>query len=93
VEEIWVGEDLIRCRKISLYREVMDSSRPLPFVQETGQLPPALWVRENNRQGEQVGHLYISEDHRHLPVMVEFENALITAVARLITIEPPDQGY
>jgi hypothetical protein len=91
-EDILVGDDYVRCRQLALYREVMDTARPLPFIQETGMLPPAMRVRED-RGGEQVGHLFISDDERRLPVMMEFQNALITAVARLISITPPHEGY
>jgi len=87
-DNVLVGDEYVSCRVISLYREVMASMRPLPFIQESANLPPTMWVQET-RSGEQMGDLWISDDDRRLPVQIEFQNELITATARLDRFTPP----
>jgi hypothetical protein len=91
-DDILVGDEFIHCRRINLYREVMESSRPLPFIQETAALPPALWVGDTSA-GEQVGNLWLSTDERRLPVQMDFSNNLISATARLARYRAPTHGY
>ena len=91
-EEALVGDEFVRCRRLSLFREVLSSSPPLPFIQETATLPPAMWVQET-RAGEQVGELWISDDDRRLPTQIVFQNELVSVTARLTAYQPPSGGY
>ena len=91
-EEALVGDEFVRCRRLSLFREVLSSSRPLPFIQETADLPPAMWVQET-QAGEQVGELWISDDDRRLPTQIVFQNELVSVTARLASYQPPSGGY
>ena len=91
-EQALVGDEFVRCRRLSLFREVLSSSPPLPFIQETADLPPAMWVQET-RAGEQVGELWISDDDRRLPTQIVFQNELVSVTARLASFRPPSGGY
>ncbi len=91
-DSVLVGDEYVECREIALYRQVMLSERPLPFIQETAALPPVMWEQET-RQGEQVGNVWISNDERRLPVKIEFENELVSAIAQLTSFRPPTSGY
>ncbi|MBN1944905.1 MAG: DUF3108 domain-containing protein [Bradymonadales bacterium] len=91
-DTLLVGEEFIDCRRLSLVRDVMDTIRPVPMIEETAALPPVRWVRPD-AGGEQVGVLWISDDYRRIPVQIDFHNALVTAVARLIRYQPPVDGY
>ncbi|MCA9562201.1 MAG: DUF3108 domain-containing protein [Myxococcales bacterium] len=92
LDHILVGDERVECREISLYREVMESSRPIPGVQRV-ELPPALWPAETSQSGEQVGSMWVSNDDRRLPVSISFENDIITVFARLSRFTPPADGY
>jgi hypothetical protein len=93
LEDILVGDEFISCRRISLLRDVMASSRSLPMVRDSVELPAAMWLNNTERYGEQVGDIFISNDDRRLPIMMLFENELITAIARLSEYRPPTLGY
>jgi hypothetical protein len=91
-DEILVGDDFIVCRRINLARDVMETTRPLPMIQESAQLPPVLTIMETGA-GEQVGDLWVSLDDRRLPVQIVFSNALVTVTGRLERFRPPTGGY
>lgn len=91
-DDILVEDEFIECARLRLTREVLDSAAPIPFIQSTP-FPPALWVREDTIDEEQVGELWISLDDRRLPIRMTFQNALISATAVLEAFRPPTDGY
>lgn len=92
IDEIRVGDEYIDCARLTLYREVLSSAPPLPFIHETAILPPSMWIRDT-AVGQQVGELWISADDRRLPVQIVFHNDLISATASLASYRPPAAGY
>jgi hypothetical protein len=91
-DEILVDGDFVRCRRVNLHREVLETTRPLPMIQESGHLPPVMWVQVTT-SGEQVGDLWLSLDDRRLPTQIIFSNALISVTGRLERFRPPTAGY
>lgn len=91
-ESILVGDEFIECARLRLTREVLDSAAPIPFIQSTP-FPPALWVREDTLDEEQVGEVWIGLDDRRLPIQMTFQNSLISATAVLEAFQPPSAGY